>query len=478
MRKKLIALFTLAAFLVSMVPSLAFAKEDDRVTVNIYGFSRGSEEVHIFTKGGVAGDMYMVYLNNDDDNLIASGKLESDAAGEAHIKILRAETPAFNKLSKEDVLKVRIGAKGFGGVVGKGQANFVSTASIPERMDLLTKSIEAGKKDQLVTLRFDADYEPGEKDELRFVAFDQDGERLEREKGEAFAINAKDLIKRKDSLEMKVYLTPDDDVAYYKAEFVTKDKIVAELTKELKIAPDYGEAKELVVKYPGDKVALGESVKPEVYILTEKDEKVDVVEESTFNFVGDAVSESDKKDGSFTVSDDKKFIGEKIVVTVVNGPFTQTSTFVVTDKDGNTTVKPEEKPAPKNLTVIMSINSKDLLINGERTQMDVGPLIKQDRTFVPLRALLEAFGAEVDYADKTGEITITLNDDEVVMTVGRSDYTVNGVKKTMDVAPYIVAEAGRTMVPVRFVAQAIGYKVEASFNRDGTTANVVFSNFE
>lgn len=483
MRKKLIALLTLAAFLVSMVPTMAFAADDTdnhRVTVNVYGFTRDSETVSIFTKGGRSGDMYMVYLNDNIEKPIDSGLLRPNVAKEEVIQLVRAETPGFNDLRKGDVLHVRISSKGFGGIIGEAETTYISAVAIPETMDLLTESIEEGKKNQRVTVRFDEDYEPGSNDELRFVAYNKDGERLDRDKSESFAIKKKDLVERKDSLEMNTYITPDDDVAYYNVEFLAGDNIVAELTKKLNITPDYGDAKELVVKYPSDKIALGDSTKPEIYIITEKDKKVDVTEESTFNFVGDAVEKSDRKDGSFTIKKDEKYVGTKIVVTVVNGPFTQTKTFTVTDKNGNTEVKkdePKEKPKKQKVTVIMGINSKDLLTNGVRSQLDAAPLIKNDRTFVPLRALLEAFGAEVKYDDKTRVITISLDDNVVVMTVGQKFYTVNGTPKTMDVEPYIMTGADRTMVPVRFVAESLGYKVEASANRDGTTANVVFSNF-
>ncbi len=484
MRKKLIALLTLAAFLVSMVPSLAFASDDTQnhsVTVNIYGFTRDSETVSIFTKGSRSGDMYMVYLNDNIEKPVASGLLSPNVAEEQVIQLVRAETPGFNDLRKGDVLHVRISSKGFGGIIGEAETTYISAVAIPETMDLLTESIEEGKKNQRVTVRFDEDYEPGDSDELRFIAYNKDGERLDRDKSEAFAIKKKDLIERKDSLEMNAYITPDDDVSYYNVEFVSGDNIAADLTKKLNVTPDYGDAKELVVKYPSDKIVLGDSTKPEIYIITEKDEKVDVTEESTFNFVGDAVEKSDKKDGSFTVKKDEKYIGTRIVVTVVNGPFTQTKTFTVTDKDGNTDVKDKEEKEPakkEKVTVIMGINSKDLLTNGVRSQIDAAPLIKNNRTFVPLRALLEAFGAEVEYDDKTRVITISLDDYKVVMTVGKKTYTVNGESKTMDVEPYILKGADRTMVPVRFAAEAIGYNVEASYNNDGTTANVVFSNFE
>lgn len=131
--------------------------------------------------------------------------------------------------------------------------------------------------------------------------------------------------------------------------------------------------------------------------------------------------------------------------------------------------------AQEKMTIIMGINSNKMLVNGQLKQIDTTPVISDNRTFVPLRALSEGFGAKVDFKDADQSVTITLGDKVVAMKNGDKTYTINGVAKTMDVAPYINNDS-RIMVPVRFVAEALGFKVEASFNSDGTTANVLFSN--
>lgn len=134
-------------------------------------------------------------------------------------------------------------------------------------------------------------------------------------------------------------------------------------------------------------------------------------------------------------------------------------------------------PKKEPINVIMGIGSSQLIINGkEAGRMDTYPIILQDRTFIPLRAMAEAFGATVDFNyDRNKEIRITLGDDEVVMHVGSKNYTRNGSAAVMDVAPYINSD-NRTMVPVRFAAEALGFKVDANTHADGTTANVVISN--
>ena len=88
---------------------------------------------------------------------------------------------------------------------------------------------------------------------------------------------------------------------------------------------------------------------------------------------------------------------------------------------------------------------------------DAVPQVKDQRTFLPFRAVFEAMGAEVD--NEGNVITAVRGDKTLTMTIGSTEATVteNGVTRsiTMDVAPYVVSTpAWRTYVPVRFAAQA------------------------
>ncbi len=123
--------------------------------------------------------------------------------------------------------------------------------------------------------------------------------------------------------------------------------------------------------------------------------------------------------------------------------------------------------------VVMSIGSHEIIVNDKKATIDAAPMIQNDRTFVPFRALAEAFGAEVAYDEATQAVTAKLNGTEIVMTIGSATYTVNGTEKTMDVAPFI--NGSRTMVPVRFAAEAFGIKVIPTYNPDGTTADILFN---
>lgn len=92
---------------------------------------------------------------------------------------------------------------------------------------------------------------------------------------------------------------------------------------------------------------------------------------------------------------------------------------------------------------------------------------------VPIRALMEAFDSEVIWNQDDSTVTINFDGDtQIVMTVGETGYTIDGVDGDMDTVP--VNTGSRVYVPIRFVAEGIGFHVTPLYNADGLTASVVF----
>ena len=90
---------------------------------------------------------------------------------------------------------------------------------------------------------------------------------------------------------------------------------------------------------------------------------------------------------------------------------------------------------------------------------DVQPFIDNNgRTQVPVRFIGEALNAIVDWDAKSKEVTVVLHSNRVVLTIDRKDYEVNGQKKEMDTAA--ILKEGRTFVPLRFVSEALGAFVQ------------------
>lgn len=116
------------------------------------------------------------------------------------------------------------------------------------------------------------------------------------------------------------------------------------------------------------------------------------------------------------------------------------------------------------------IGSNIYSVGGVAKVMDAAPYIKDSRTYVPMRFLGEILGAEVVWDDAARTVTLTKGDDVAVFTIGSASYTVNGEAKTADVAPEIVNS--RTMLPARFVAEAFG----AVVGWDAGTQTVLIQN--
>ena len=97
-------------------------------------------------------------------------------------------------------------------------------------------------------------------------------------------------------------------------------------------------------------------------------------------------------------------------------------------------------------------------LNGDKIEFDVQPQLIDDRTMVPLRKIFEAMGAVVDWDNDTQTVTATKDDKVVTAKINDRNLYINGVAKTLDVPPMIVDD--RTLVPVRFVAEAFGANVD------------------
>ena len=142
---------------------------------------------------------------------------------------------------------------------------------------------------------------------------------------------------------------------------------------------------------------------------------------------------------------------------------TLTYTFSETGKNANI-----------NRFVVMSIGSNMANVNNANVSIEAAPVIKSNRTFVPLRVIAEAFGAEVGYDEKTKKVTVKNEGRTLELTQDDKKLMIDGKEKLMDVAPFV--SNARVMVPVRFVAEELGFKVTAIRDaKRGGTSSVVFS---
>ncbi len=106
-----------------------------------------------------------------------------------------------------------------------------------------------------------------------------------------------------------------------------------------------------------------------------------------------------------------------------------------------------------------------VVVNGQQLQFDQPPVERAGRVFVPLRGVFEHLGASVVYAN--GQINATGNGRNISLQIGSNQATVNGQPQTIDVAPFLIGS--RTLVPLRFVAQALGASVDWNNNTSTVT---------
>lgn len=99
-----------------------------------------------------------------------------------------------------------------------------------------------------------------------------------------------------------------------------------------------------------------------------------------------------------------------------------------------------------------------LEVEGKPVAVDPPPFIEAGRTLVPIRFVAEALGAQVGWYPEQQQVVVGYPGRQVVLTIGRNRARVGDVEVPLDVPPRIVA--GRTFVPVRFVAEALGATVE------------------
>ena len=101
-------------------------------------------------------------------------------------------------------------------------------------------------------------------------------------------------------------------------------------------------------------------------------------------------------------------------------------------------------------TISMQIGNKHVALNNENKILDAAPLISQNRTMVPLRFIAEAFGANVSWAQDTKTVTIVI--DGKVLTM-----RINQDLEGFGAAPII--SNGRTMVPISYISKELGANV-------------------
>lgn len=140
----------------------------------------------------------------------------------------------------------------------------------------------------------------------------------------------------------------------------------------------------------------------------------------------------------------KKVGDNEYTFTMPVGKVSVDATFVQKD------AADDSNAAEAGKTIKLQIGSRIVNVDNEAVIYDAAPVIRNDRTLVPIRIITEALGGKVDWNGATKEVTLSINDKEIKMTIGKT-------LEKYGVAPVIID--GRTFVPVRFVADELGAEV-------------------
>jgi len=129
----------------------------------------------------------------------------------------------------------------------------------------------------------------------------------------------------------------------------------------------------------------------------------------------------------------------------------------VSDNTTAPSVTPDAKPS---FVVSSDNNGLNVTIDNNSVNFtDARPFIDEnDRTQLPVRAVMESMNCSVYYDDMTKTVTIKGKDVDMTLKIGENTIVVDGKAANMDTAARIVND--RTYIPARFVAEALGYEVE------------------
>jgi len=148
--------------------------------------------------------------------------------------------------------------------------------------------------------------------------------------------------------------------------------------------------------------------------------------------------------------------------------------IVVEDNAGNKTSKTYIVKYIKKIIIILQIGNYNCFVNNNKIEMDTSPKIIQGRTYLPIRYIITPLGGEISWDSIEKKTTILFKEKIIELWIGKNYARINGEIKLIDpdnpnVVPIIIE--GRTMLPIRFVAENLGCKVDW----DGATKTITIT---
>jgi uncharacterized repeat protein (TIGR02543 family) len=138
------------------------------------------------------------------------------------------------------------------------------------------------------------------------------------------------------------------------------------------------------------------------------------------------------------------------------------SSYTFTNVSSNHTISARFEQEKKQTVIVLQIGNSMFTVNGGSMALDSPPVIKNGRTLVPIRAIIEALGGTVGWDGTARKATVTLGSVTIELWIGQSAARVNSISTRIDsanlkVVPEIIN--GRTMLPLRFVSENLGCSI-------------------
>lgn len=559
-----------------LLPMAPQASEAAEVT-SIETPKAGDTVIRVTFTDGQPTDAYEIYVNGTQVN---HGTLGSDITNPDSMHFNLSYIPeggTGTPVKAGDKIEFRL-QKGSEMVSYDVTVAGEQTPNPPTSMTLESSTVARGDA-VFATLIFDDAYVPDPDDRVLVQPYDEDGGALQ-----GYIVDLPDVYDG----SVKVQLKDSDEADYYTIAFVPGGGGSSSLSVRVTLTEGSSEpetpseptddqqelinnAVAMTFSYPSNTVSLGESVSPTIQLIDKNGKATTYTGPAIFSYSGSAVAEGTfDKTGRFTVASDQSYIGTTIQVTAMVGQLSQTVqltvqagdksliltpdsgsmgnaravTFQLADGAGNrlrllweptmarVVIQPSdptstakmsasvtglgalttngsgtmlissdaiaeadiyiifqdntgrfyqtalthfsftENTGEDDLSLQLYIGSSTYTINGISHTTDTQPVVKNGRTYIPYRLLAEALGGAVDFDETTQTITTVYGGTSIVMNIGSKTYTVNGTQKTMDAEPYINSDY-RTMVPLRFLGEALGCDVTPQYAADGTTSGVL-----
>ncbi|MCL6449742.1 MAG: copper amine oxidase N-terminal domain-containing protein [Acetobacteraceae bacterium] len=144
----------------------------------------------------------------------------------------------------------------------------------------------------------------------------------------------------------------------------------------------------------------------------------------------------------------------------VGTPLTPVQTGILELLPAPAPTPPQPPAEPGREEVVLWVGRTQAWVDGQPRVLDVAPRVVQGRTLVPVRFVAESLGAAVSWDPATQTARLVGGGHEVALTVGCIEARLDGAPHRLEVAPMIVS--GRMLVPVRVVAEALDVAVSWS----------------